>query len=270
MSKYFDKFPLIEYKGSLVKNILAKIDFTDRTRNDIHSSFDFVLSEHNKRPDNLSHNYYNSPFYDWLIYITNNVVDPYHDYYKDDNEMREYIIQKYGSIRAATDKILFYRNNWAPDDGIITSLQFDNLHNNIQQYYKPVISNSNQILHYVRKQVDWVQSTNKIICIKLKNAEFFDVGNVINQNGSSATIINVDKEQNNIIAQHVIGSFEIDENILDVRTLSQNIPDIEASFWNQVTAIDDEYERNELRKYISFIKSSYLPDIEKQFNELLS
>lgn len=267
MAKYFDKFPLVEYNGSLVKNILAKIDFTQKTRDDIHSNFDYVLSERNKRPDNLSTKYYNSPFYDWLIYISNNVIDPYHDFYKSEQEMSDFIISKYGSIRNAQSLVLYYRNNWAPDDGNISVSVFDKLGSNIQQYYKPVVSNNNQVLNYVRKQEDWIQSTNKIQLLIMKNTEFFSVGETINQNGTIANIVTVNDDS--LVVNHVRGEFTSDSNIIEVRTLTQNISDLEAPFWAPVTAYDEEYEKNELKRYINIIKSSYIPDIEKQFNELL-
>lgn len=268
MGKYFDKFPLVEYNGSLVKNILAKIDFTKKTKDDIHSNFDYVLSEHNKRPDNLSSKYYNSPFYDWLIYAANDIVDPYHDFYKSEHEMREYIISKYGSVQNSIDKILYYRNNWAPDDGVIDNYTFDNLDSRLQHYYKPVINNSNQVMNYVRKQEDWIQSTNKIVYMKVVNSSLFDVGDVLNQNGSTGTIVKVDEENNSLLLQHIVGEFVVDSSITEVNIIAQNISDIEAPFWAQVTAYDEEYEKNELKRYVSLIKSSYLPDIEKQFNEL--
>jgi hypothetical protein len=82
MGKYFNRFPLVDYNGTPAKNILARVDFTDQTKNDIYVNFDYVLQEGSTRPDILSFNYYNSSQYDWLIYMANEIVDPYHDYYK--------------------------------------------------------------------------------------------------------------------------------------------------------------------------------------------
>ena len=82
MSKYFDKFPLVNYNGVLAKNLMVKADFTETAKRDIYSNFDYVLEEGMTRPDMISNAYYNSPYYDWLIYLSNNIIDPYHDYYK--------------------------------------------------------------------------------------------------------------------------------------------------------------------------------------------
>ena len=54
MSKYFDRFPVISYNGVSIRNILAKIDFTKQSKEDIYANFDHTLSEYNTRPDVLS------------------------------------------------------------------------------------------------------------------------------------------------------------------------------------------------------------------------
>ena len=145
MGKYFDRFPTVDYDGKLAKNILSKVDFTDASKRDIYSRFDFTLSESSSRSDILSEAAYNSPYYDWLIYLTNGMIDPYYDYYLNDANMNKHIKSKYGSVAEASEEILYYRNNWAPDNSTITEAIFDSLDSAIQKYYKPVLSNTNQV-----------------------------------------------------------------------------------------------------------------------------
>ena len=111
MAKYFDKFPLVSYSNNVAKNILARVDFTSQTRNDINANFDYVLQDGLSRPDMVSQAYYNSPWYDWVLYINNNVKDPYYDYYVSEENLNEYIISKYGSLESARRRIVHYRNN---------------------------------------------------------------------------------------------------------------------------------------------------------------
>jgi hypothetical protein len=79
MSRYFDRFPVIDYDGTIAKNILTRVDFTEQSKKDIYSTFQFTLEEGFERPDLLSYNYYGSSQFDWMIYLTNNIVDPYYD-----------------------------------------------------------------------------------------------------------------------------------------------------------------------------------------------
>lgn len=275
MGKYFDKFPLVDYGGIPSKNILAKVDFTEETKRDIYSSFDYVLDEDGTRGDLLSYAYYNSSKYDWLVYLTNGIVDPYHDFHMTTSNFDSYIQEKYNSIYGARETILFYRNNWAPDESMISENLYETMTMNIKKYYRPVISSTNQILGYVRRQDDWTSSTNKIIELTMDTSDlYFSDGQIIKQTSSNASGTVVQTDSDKLIVQHVSGAFEpgpldSDASIVSVKTLAQLIPDEEAPFWAPVSAYDHEAEKNSVKRYISLIKSSYLPDVDKLLTQQL-
>lgn len=272
MTKYFSRFPLVDYNGTPAKNILARVDFTDQTKKDIYVNFDYVLQDGSTRPDILSFNYYNSPQYDWLIYMTNNIIDPYHDYYKSQDDFKSYIVGKYGSADIAKSKILFYRNDWAPDESLISENVYENLAINIKKYWKPKLNTTNQIVGYERVKDDWTVSTNRIVQLTVTiDISAFEPGNIISQSstGATGTLVSKDVDTGLLIVQHVEGAFAVSttDNISSVIILKENITAAEETFWAPVYAYDYEEEQNELKKYISLIKSSYVPDIEKSFIE---
>lgn len=271
MSRYFSRFPLVDYNGTAVKNILARVDFTDQTKSDIYSSFDYVIQEGMSRPDILSFNYYTSPQYDWLIHLANNVVDPYHDYFLEANDFKNYIIGKYGSTEIARNKVMFYRNDWAPDESLISETVYENLQPNIKKYWKPKLSTTNQIVGYERVREDWIVSTNRIVQLTVDvDISSYAIGDIIKQNDASATLVNKDVDAGTLIVQHVNGQFvENSTGVIGVIVLQENIPATEEAFWTPVHAYEYEEEQNELKKYITMIKSSYLSDVEKLFIEQL-
>jgi len=275
MSKYFDKFPIIDYNGQIARNILAKVDFTEKSKRNIYSEFDYVLTEDAGRSDLLSDATYNSPHYDWLIHITNDMIDPYYDYMMTERKFNLHIIAKYGSYANAQSQILFYRNNWAPDDGQVSESIYDGLDNNIQKYYKPIVNISNVIAGYERIKEDWIISTNKITDLYVANTEDYNNGDRITQSSTSAkgTVIRTNANSGIITIQHVDGTFAVgvlgNTTIANTITIQQSIPDEEASFWAPVTAYDQEAEDNEVKKYISLISPNFLPDIEKIFRDLI-
>ena len=273
MSRYFTRFPLVDYNGVPAKNILARVDFTDQTKKDIYANFDYVLQEGTSRQDILSFNYYNSAQYDWLINLTNNVVDPYHDYYMSASDFKNYINGKYDSISSARTKILFYRNDWAPDESLISETIYENLQPNIKKYWKPKLNNTNQIVGYERVKEDWTVSTNRIVQLTVNvNISEYNIGDIILQENTDAkgTLVTKDVDANVLIVQHISGAFvEETTGIIGVEILKENIPVTEESFWAAVDAYEYEEEQNELKRYISLIKAGYLPDIEKLFIEQL-
>lgn len=274
MGKYFNRFPLVDYNGTPAKNILARADFTDQAKKDIYLNFDYVLQEGSTRPDILSFNYYNSSQYDWLIYMVNEIVDPYHDYYKSQNDFKNYIIGKYGSTDIARNQILFYRNDWAPDESLIPEAVYEALAVNIKKYWKPKLNSTFQVIGYERVKEDWIASTNRIVQLTVTvDISAFNPGDKITQQSTDATgiLVSKDVDAGILIVQHVTGSFAVStaDYITAVTILNENITVGEESFWSPVYAYDYEDEQNELKKYIKMVKSGYLSDVEKSFIEQL-
>lgn len=279
MSRYFDRFPVVDYDGVVAKNILARVDFTDQTKKEIYSTFQFTLEEGFERPDLLSYNYYGSSQFDWMIYLTNNIVDPYYDYYRPTEDFKKYIESKYGSASNARTIVKFYRNNWHDDDRLITPTQYEALQAdetlNLRKYWKPKLANTGAILGYERIKEDWLVSTNKIVLLTLTaSPASFVVGDRVSQTstGAYATVDFVDAENNTLTVKHVVGTFAVNtsEGISAVTLIKQNISDDEASYWYAVNAYDEEQETNEMKKNVVVLKSSYLAEVEKQFIQQLS
>lgn len=279
MARYFDRFPVVDYDGTIAKNILARVDFTDQTKKDIYSTFQFTLEEGAERPDLLSYNYYDSSQFDWMIYLTNNVVDPYYDYYKSTADFKSYIDTKYGSSSNARLVTKFYRNSWHNDERLITATEYEALPANetvnLRKYWKPKITNTGAILGYERIKEDWIVSTNKIVLLSLSAVpSTFVVGDKVSQSstGAMATVDFVDVDAKTLTVKHVSGTFSAntDEGINAVTLLRQNISDAEASYWYAVNAYDEEKETNELKRNIYVLKRSYLAEVEKQFIQQLS
>jgi hypothetical protein len=279
MARYFDRFPVVDYDGKIVKNILARVDFTEQSKKEIYSNFQFTLEEGFERPDLLSYNYYGSSQFDWMIYLTNNIVDPYYDYYKSTEDFKKYIDNKYGSTANARVIIKFYRNGWHTDERVITVAQFEALPAdetlNLRKYWKPKLTNIGAILGYERIKEDWVVSTNKIVLLSLTvSPSSFVIGDRVSQTstGAYATVDFIDTENKTLTVKHVSGTFVANtaEGISAVKLLKQNISDAEASYWYAVNAYEEEQEVNEMKKNVTLLKSSYLAETEKQFIQQLS
>jgi len=279
MARYFDRFPIVDYDGDIAKNILARVDFTEKTKRDIYSTFEFTLEEGFERPDLLSYNYYGSSKFDWMIYLTNNIVDPYYDYYKSAEDFKSYMETKYGSNSNARSITLFYRLNWHEDERTITVQQYEALvadeTANARKYWKPKLTNTGAVIGYERIKEDWTVSTNKVLSLSLTvSPSGFAVGDRVTQTstGAYATVDYIDLENNTLTVKHVNGTFTVNEaeGIKEITLISQNIPEAETEYWYAVNAYEDEKETNELKRNVFVLKSSYLAETEKQFIQQLS
>lgn len=109
-SSYFKNFPKIKYFDVLSTNISLRTAFVERLKLNASVFYPYVVKE-NQTADGLATDYYGAPEYDWLIYLANNIIDPYTQWPKTYLQFESYIIKKYGSLEEAKSQILFYRKN---------------------------------------------------------------------------------------------------------------------------------------------------------------
>jgi hypothetical protein len=211
--------------------------------------------------------------------MSNDIVDPYYDWYLNDYQFNSLMIEKYGSIERALKKIIFYRNNWATDDTEISVSFYNNtLQQSWKKYYSPIWGPGNKIVSYKRKQLDAVTNTNRIIeyTISANNTanglildELVDIkipgqdatvgtGEVIFANSTILRLKNVD---GNTTATSTFNKTIVGETSFANVTVSnsditfQNFTTDEGIFWSAVSYFDYETELNEQKKNIRLVGS---------------
>lgn len=129
---YFADFPIIEYQGKIARDIMARPKIKDRLLSNPNVFYDYVIHD-DLRPDQVAYLYYDDPQMLWLIFLANNITDPYYDWPLNQNQFASFLISKYGSVAAAQAKILHYQkkvggiasNSRDPNGTIITKDTFD-------------------------------------------------------------------------------------------------------------------------------------------------
>jgi hypothetical protein len=112
VNRYFDKYPLINYANNLVIDITKRVTLVDKVTKNPYIFYPYDISN-SEREDQLSARYYGDPYKSWILYLSNNITDPYYEWYLSDEEFNEFIISKYGSIENSMQKIKFYRNHYS-------------------------------------------------------------------------------------------------------------------------------------------------------------
>tara|TARA_R100000005_G_C4964609_1_gene179917 strand:- start:9 stop:671 length:663 start_codon:yes stop_codon:yes gene_type:complete len=83
----------------LVKNIFKRA----KLRSDIDiatTAFDFRVIKEGQRPDTLAQDLYNDPELDWVILITNNIINVRNEWPLSNRDLHNYMLEKYGSEEA--------------------------------------------------------------------------------------------------------------------------------------------------------------------------
>lgn len=271
IEKYFSNFPRISYSNSQAIDITRRVKLLDTVSNNpfVFYSYDIGDSE---RADSFSSRYYNDSYMSWLLYISNDITDPYYEWYLSAEELEGLVEKKYGSLADAKLKIKHYRNNWENQEDITIS-DFSNLNEEKQTYWTPVYNNG-VLYSYTRKQEDWIASTNKIVSYTVSNTSFIDdeLCDIVFNTGVTGRGQVVQSSNNNVYIKNVSGSFDEDVTansyiygrestvntaFTDVSVISQTISSNVESYYTPISYFDYEYEKNEFNRTIRVIDSEY-------------
>lgn len=288
MEKYFQKFPVIQYSNNNVVDITRRVKLLDRISANPYATYQYTITD-NERADQLSFRYYEDVYQSWLLYLTNNIIDPYYEWYLDETQLNEYAEKKYGSSFAAQQKIKYYQNNWENQENINPS-EYNALPVSLKKYWNPVYGRGSNILQYERIAVDWISSTNKIVSYSVSNTSFItdEICTIVFNQDKTGRGQVVAVSNNFVYIQHVSGNFYISDDVqitsnsyiygtesnintifTSVTSLANNISEEELVYWKPVSYYEYETNRNEFNKTIKVIDSDLAQLASDNVKELL-
>lgn len=91
---FFYNFQNITYYNKDAKNIIAKASIISDILSKSEQFYPYVIKDY-ERPDIIAYNEYGDEQLDWVIYFSNNIVDPYYDWPLFPEQFKEYLIKKY-------------------------------------------------------------------------------------------------------------------------------------------------------------------------------
>jgi len=274
MAGYFNFFPTTNYANNLATNIITKVKFDESVQRNLAIFYPYTIKR-GERADQIAARVYEDPTLDWIIYLSNNITDPYYDWPLSQEQFNQYIITKYGTIPNA-EQIAFYKNNYESDDSLLSPVAYDSLSSSVKKYYSPIFGYNQSIVSYKRKELDVVLETNIVISLAVNSTNNFIVGEKITQSANSGYIAQIDS--NLIIVNRVTGTFSNNSisgltsksttNVSNSTTLHQPIPSNEVSFYSPVTYLEYEENLNESKFNIKILDRSYVSKIVKDMREL--
>lgn len=279
---YFELFPTINYKGTQCVDLTRRVRLTEATRNALTLYYNYTIKD-GMRADIIANSYYEDPTLDWLIWLTNDTIDPYYQWNLSNDDFSSYLIKRYGSVENSQKKIALYRNNWYDDDNLITPSFYNNtLDENLRKYYQPFYDKNLKILYYKRREEDWVVATNKIYqfntdTIDFVQGELVDVTDNLNNRvggGEITSIIDTDVVTS-IFIKSIDGAFAVGNivtgetsnngaTITSVNLTYEAITPEEEVFWSPVTFFNIEEEKNAYARQIRILDSSHLLQATEQ------
>lgn len=278
MSSFLKKFPSILYSNTVATNIIAKINFEESVTRNLAVFFPYQVEE-GQRPDQIAENYYGDPNFDWVIYLSNNIIDPYHQWPKTQNTLDNFIKLKFGSIANAQQQVAYYRVNFENDENVISTAAFEALAAIQKQYWSPILGYNNKIINYQRKEIHTVVETNKIILLQ-GTFSSLNENDLIKQSNSVKGTVSF-ANSTNVVIKHVVGDWQtntsvyhslsdklVNTTITSVSTISTPISSEEIVYFSPVSYYDIEFEKNESMRNIKLLDNQYIQIIDKEMQEL--
>lgn len=289
-TQYFRKFPISTYRGVPSLNILRRVDFNNQVKNFFTAFYAFEVQT-GERMETIAYDYYDDVDYDWLIYHTNDMVDPYFDAPLDYNDFENTIKKKYGSIEKAQKRTYLYKTNYTSDMTILP-VEGSNGYNQLvgarKKYWDPVY-NSSTLVGYQRSTEDIYATTNMIISFDFtaESTTTFTKDEIVEfSSGSKSGSATVSfANTTHAVLRHITGDWSTMTSNFDVTgddssatatfdyssytKLKDVIPALEQVYFSKYSFYDFENDLNEKKRQISLVDRAYAENINEQLDELM-
>jgi hypothetical protein len=270
---YFSKFPTTEYANVTVRDITRRVGLS-KPLQDLPTVFYTYDVPAGERPDLTAYGYYGDSYFDWLIYLTNGIVDPIYDWYLSESDFESYMRDKYGSLENAHRRVKYFANDWAIDD-IQISVDFyeETLPEASKKYYTAIFGEAGRIIGYRRLEADWTAVTNRIMEFQVSNSAAYSNAEIIftwggGEQQGKMEVRDIFPSNNTLECWHVEGNTDpglflagfdsgANQAIVNVNFLVNVIPITEFAFWSPVSVYDWEVQKNENKKGIHLLEASY-------------
>lgn len=104
---YFSNFPLVDYSNKKARNLALKTVIKERVKKR-NISFLFYTLRDGERPDTIANDYYGDSKLNWLVMLSNDIIDPYFEWHLSQTQLDAHLISKYGSLALAGSTVLWY------------------------------------------------------------------------------------------------------------------------------------------------------------------
>lgn len=286
---YFKKFQTITYANNAVLNIMNRTSIKEQIFNNPNLFYPYDISN-GLRPDQIADSYYNDQYMDWVLYLSNKVIDPYYGWYLNNEDFNKFVVKKYNKdIDTLKITVMYYTNNWYNGD-IITTAEYDALPADQIRYWTPRYDTLGRIQSYERLYIDWTHNTNSIIKYNCNannfiNDEIVTIAFDANNKGKAQVVT---ANNTALVVQHVSGVLypnttvtitgssyikgrqsNANVNFTAVTSVANNIPQDEIIYWDPVSVYDFEHQLNEANKSINILNNIYSMEISKNLTDLM-
>lgn len=268
MSTYFSHIPSTIYNGVAATNIITRARFKQSVLDKSAAYYPYQIKA-GERPEQIAETYYGSANYDWVIYLANEITDPYYEWYKTDDEINALLIKKFGSTLSAQTRIAYYGVNYETDDRVISTSTYNAMIGAVKKYWMPILGYNDQVINYQRKELNLYAETNQVVSL-VGTFTAVAENDKITQGAASGFVKY--SSTTNIVLQHITGTFAAGSascgTVTTATIINQSIPLTEISYWSPITEMDAAFIDNHKRQTIRLLSPNFLDVVERDMRDL--
>lgn len=116
---YFKHFPKVKHTNVVLTDVTRRVKFFEDIATQPYVFLPYTI-EDDMRPDEVAYFYYGDSSYDWLIYLANNILDPYNEWPLSNDNFEKMIIKKYAAQANTTGyAVISWTQNQEITDNVV-------------------------------------------------------------------------------------------------------------------------------------------------------
>jgi len=119
MSRYFTYLPKVIYDDKEVVDISARANILESIKGNTIAFLNYTIKE-GERAEDIAYYYYNDIGRVWLVYLANNIIDPYTQWPLSNADFEKMLVSKYTSLSGTTGSAVI---SWAQ----ATAIHYENI-----------------------------------------------------------------------------------------------------------------------------------------------
>lgn len=263
MSRYFRYFPTVNYNGEKVVNISRRVKVSDSLMNDPYLYLPYTIKE-DDRAEDIAYYYYGDVNKVWMIYLANNIVDPYTQWVLNSDDFEKTIRKKYAhsvspsntAISASTDSITAKDHGFKTTDPVVVTFT---------------------------GTTAGLTSGSRYYAIRVDNDTFKLASTIANaRSGTAINITTIGTDFTfDLFVDEFLTSTNIDSNVVyclnvdgetkvTYDTYTLGMTEMEKANWTVVRVYEYEVELNESRRVIWLINKDYASTVETDLMKVLN
>jgi hypothetical protein len=149
--EFFSDFPIIKYNNEPVRDISVRLDILENVKADPYAFLPYTIKD-GERAEEVAYLYYGDPRYVWVVYLSNDIIDPYFEWPLSNYEFEQTLAKTYAkrALAASPSNVGWQQVvNWSQSTSTTSNIVY------YRRISDPTVRMNKDGLAFVSDAADW-------------------------------------------------------------------------------------------------------------------